>query len=187
MTEFPEIIKDGDLELRLVEATFDNARAIYDIVDRNRGYFGEFLGWVAKMHSPEDEFAWVADAAKDKRDYQIFVDGIAAGTIGFPKYFPDENKRWLEIGYWIDSAFAGRGIMTRSVGLLESVVFKGGEFDRIQILVDENNTASRRVAEKSGYKLEGTLRSYDRMGTKSSGDIRVYSKLKSEWLAGNKN
>ena len=182
MIEFPAVIKDNDLELRHIEATFDNARVIYDIVERNREYLGEFLDWVKKMNSPEDEFVWVLNAARDKRDYQILVDGVVVGTIGLPKYFPEENKRWVEIGYLIDSAFAGRGIMTRCVKLLENIVFKSNGFDRIQIQADDNNIASHRVAEKAGYKLEGILRSYDRMGTKSSGNIRVYSKLKSEWV-----
>ena len=62
-------------------------------------------------------------------------------------------------------------------------MFATGEFDRIQMLVDDLNTASWRVAEKSGYKLEGILRSYGKMGTDASGDIRVYSKLLSEWKA----
>jgi len=44
------------------------------------------------------------------------------------------------------------------------------------------NAGSRRVAEKAGYKYEGTARAYDKMGTKASGDMRFYSKLKSEWL-----
>lgn len=33
MADFPEIIKDGDLELRRIKPTFEFAKTIFDIVD----------------------------------------------------------------------------------------------------------------------------------------------------------
>jgi ribosomal-protein-serine acetyltransferase len=182
MIEFPEIIKDGDIELRRPAATFDTARMIFEAVDRNREYLGEFLTWPEYVRVPEDQFKWVVGVATEsKKEWLIYVDDKYAGTAGFVKAYQEPSKKWVEIGYWIDSKFAGRGIMTRVVKMLENMVFETGEFDRIQIGCDELNQASWRVAEKAGYKLEGTLRSYDKMGVKASGDIRMYSKIKSEW------
>jgi ribosomal-protein-serine acetyltransferase len=181
MTEFPEILKDGDLELRVVPKKFETANMVYSVVDSNREHFSEFLGWVKFVNSAEDQFEWVAKSAKEKQNYLIYIDGKFVGAIGLPKCHPEEGKNWAEIGYWLDRDFSGRGIMTRAVKILEDMLFETGGFNRIQIQIDDLNEASQRVAEKAGYKLEGTLRAYDKMGTKASGDICVYSKLKSEW------
>ena len=179
MTDFPEIIKDGDLELRHVIATFDTAREMFDIIDRNREYLGRFLAWPPKIQSPEDQFPILKRMSEKQINWLIFVGGKLVGTVGLVKLEPE--KRRTEIGFWIDAEFAGRGIMTRGVRLVEDAVFATGEFDRIHIEVDELNIASQRVAEKVGYKFEGVLRSYDKMGMIASGDIRMYSKLLSEW------
>lgn len=187
MVEFPKSIKDGDIELRQVPGTFDTANAVYALVDGNRTHFSEFLGWVKYVNSPEDQFDWVSKSANSKMNYLIYVDNKLVGAIGFVKFNIEEDKRWAEIGYWIDASVSGRGVMTRSVKIIERLAFETGDLNRVQIQADDLNIASCRVAEKAGYKLEGILRAYNKCGTKSSGNIRFYSKLKSEWQAENKN
>lgn len=181
MAEFPKTITDGNVELRQIELTFDNVQMVYETVNRNREYFGEFLEWVKYINRAEDQFDWVKSAASKKYDYFVYVDGKFAGTIGLVKYCPEPDKRWCEIGYWMDREFAGRGAMTRAVKMLGDFVFSTGEFGRIQIVCDNANIASARVAEKAGYKMEGIMRQIGKMGTKSSGNHRVYSMLYTEW------
>ncbi|CAB4829784.1 unannotated protein [freshwater metagenome] len=75
---------------------------------------------------------------------QISMGGIIYGAL-----------RGAHIGYWIDSAYANRGIVTSAVEMLTQYGFEQLHLHRIEINLRPENDASRRVAEKSGYQLEG--------------------------------
>jgi ribosomal-protein-alanine N-acetyltransferase len=75
---------------------------------------------------------------------QITMGGIIYGAL-----------RGAHIGYWIDSAHANQGIMTKAVEMMTRYGFDILRLHRIEINLRPENDASRRVAEKSGYHLEG--------------------------------
>jgi [ribosomal protein S5]-alanine N-acetyltransferase len=75
---------------------------------------------------------------------QISMGGIIMGAM-----------RGAHIGYWIDRAYAGRGYTTEAVNLLTQYGFSVLALHRIEINLRPENAASRRVAEKAGYALEG--------------------------------
>ncbi len=65
----------------------------------------------------------------------------------------------LEIAYRLfSSEFAGRGIITEAVTLMTAYLFNRTKFNRIRLIILPENTASRRIAEKCGYRHEGTAR-----------------------------
>ena len=64
----------------------------------------------------------------------------------------------MGIGYWIRSPHAGKGYVSEAVAALTAYAFAHLDAARVEIVVDERNTASRRVAERCGYELEGILR-----------------------------
>lgn len=57
-------------------------------------------------------------------------------------------------GYWVDAAVAGRGIMPTALALLVDHAFGPGGLHRIEVNVRPENRASRRVAEKLGFREE---------------------------------
>jgi len=57
-------------------------------------------------------------------------------------------------GYWVDQAVAGRGIMPTALALLVDHAFGPGGLHRIEVNVRPENGASRRVAEKLGFREE---------------------------------
>ena len=59
------------------------------------------------------------------------------------------------IGYWIDSAVAGRGITPTAVALMTDYALGEAGLHRIEINIRTENQASIRVAEKLGFILEG--------------------------------
>jgi RimJ/RimL family protein N-acetyltransferase len=61
----------------------------------------------------------------------------------------------FEIGYWVRSTHTGRGIITESTHALVRYAFEQLHAVRIVIKCDEENTASRRIAEKLNFHLEG--------------------------------
>ena len=63
--------------------------------------------------------------------------------------------RGAHIGYWIDQRYANRGYATRAVKTLTQFGFNELLLHRIEISMRPENLASKKVAEKSGYKFEG--------------------------------
>ncbi|MFF4651191.1 GNAT family N-acetyltransferase [Streptacidiphilus sp. ASG 303] len=59
------------------------------------------------------------------------------------------------IGYWIDQAVAGRGITPTAVALAADHCFGALGLHRIEICIRPENTPSRRVVEKLGFREEG--------------------------------
>jgi ribosomal-protein-alanine N-acetyltransferase len=78
-----------------------------------------------------------------------FIGQITLGGIAFGAY------RGGHIGYWIDQRSANKGLTTRAVKALTKYGFDEMQLHRIEINLRPENGASRKVAEKAGYKLEG--------------------------------
>jgi RimJ/RimL family protein N-acetyltransferase len=64
-----------------------------------------------------------------------------------------------EIAYVVAPQARGRGLAPAAVRLLSDWAFDGLGLARLQLSIHPDNVASRRVAEKTGYRYEGTLRS----------------------------
>ena len=59
------------------------------------------------------------------------------------------------IGYWIDRAVAGRGVMPTAVALTVDHCFQTVGLHRVEICIRPENRPSRRVVEKLGFREEG--------------------------------
>jgi [ribosomal protein S5]-alanine N-acetyltransferase len=68
------------------------------------------------------------------------------------------SARSAQVGYWIDEAFAGRGIIPTALALALDQCFFGIGLHRIEATIRPENTASRRVVEKLGFREEGIRR-----------------------------
>ncbi len=108
----------------------------------------------------EDAEEWIELACQgpEVTDFAIDVEGEAVGGIGFAQQ-SDVNRCSAEIGYWVGRAWWGRGLATEALIALSAAVFAlHPEILRIYAVPFADNLASRRVLEKSGYRLEGIMR-----------------------------
>lgn len=80
---------------------------------------------------------------------QITVSGISWGSILSG-----------QIGYWVDSRVAGRGITPLAVAMVTDHCFFALGLHRIEINIRPENTASLRVVEKLGFRDEGLRERY---------------------------
>lgn len=89
----------------------------------------------------------------------IAVDGRLAGqvTVGGISY---GSLRSAYIGYWIDQAVAGQGIVPTCVAMAVDHCFEALMLHRIEINIRPENQASRRVVDKLGIAEEGYRRAY---------------------------
>jgi RimJ/RimL family protein N-acetyltransferase len=107
----------------------------------------------------EDARKFVARVAEpgDARVFGIEVGGEIVGAAGlYPQ--PDVYARSAELGYWLGTAFHGRGVMTRVVGAMCEFAFSHEWMERVFASVFAWNGASMRVLEKCGFQREGVLR-----------------------------
>ena len=85
---------------------------------------------------------------------QVLIGQITLGGIIFGA------MRGAHIGYWIDQRFANRGYTTRAVKLLTKFGFEQLGLHRIEINLRPENEASKQVAIKAGFLLEGARNNY---------------------------
>jgi len=64
------------------------------------------------------------------------------------------------VGYWVDAEVAGGGVATAAVALVVDHCFSRVGLHRVEATVRPENTASRRVLAKLGFREEGLLRRY---------------------------
>jgi [ribosomal protein S5]-alanine N-acetyltransferase len=87
----------------------------------------------------------------------IGEDGDMAGHIQF--FRPVSYWDAWELSYQLyDDRFAGRGYVTEAVQLMVDYLFGAKQTHRIHLVIVPENAASRRIAEKCGFTLEGTVR-----------------------------
>ena len=180
MMEFPRRIDCGDFEMRKPDVTFQLATELFRMVDKNRAFLEPWLGWVDFVKSPEDEFGVVQSVAKkDTGKYLIFVNGALHGMVGFVQ--EHKSKQTVEIGYWLDNAVNGRGIMSRAVDKLTELAFDVWGANRVEIQAAVENKKSRAIPERLGFNQDGILRQREIVRPGVIQDVVIYSKLKSEW------
>ena len=95
---------------------------------------------------PTDDFLWGIEL---KETHEV---------IGMIEVFDVENKRFGMVGYRIDPRFWNEGICTEAMKRVVGFIFAETEMDRLQGNANVKNTGSNRVLEKSGFRLEGTIR-----------------------------
>lgn len=89
----------------------------------------------------------------------IEAEGHAVGSIALCRG-SDVYCMTAELGYWLAEDFWGQGIMTEAVQrICQEGAGRWDDLVRIYAEPFDCNTASRRVLEKAGFQLEGTLRS----------------------------
>ncbi len=111
-------------------------------------------------------------------DFAVEVGGAAVGGVGFTPQ-SDVERFNAEIGYWLGAPYWGRGIMTAAVRAACAYLFAHTELHRFYAMVYQNNPASMRVLEKSGFRNVGRMRdAYYKNGVFIDGSY--YERVKSE-------
>jgi ribosomal-protein-alanine N-acetyltransferase len=65
------------------------------------------------------------------------------------------SARWGQIGYWIDRAHAGKGVIPTAVAMATDHCLFDRGLHRVEVAVRPENTASLRVVEKLGFREYG--------------------------------
>ena len=134
---------------------------------------------------PGEVAGWLADGAHRMRLegtglHLMMLDraaGRIVGSIGL--FHADWEVRSAEIGYGVRADERGKGYATEALGAVARWALTAGGLQRAWLTANTDNVASVRVAEKAGFRREGTLR---RTGLEDDGlhDQALFSLLDDE-------
>ena len=145
--------------------------------------------WYTRIPSPDEMTAEIDRRlglqAKGAMLPFTIVDADSGRIAGMTTYMNvDADNRRVEIG----STWYRRSVQRTSLNTECKLALLGHAFDTLGCIAVEFrthffNTASRRAIERLGAKLDGVLRSHQRLADGSLRDTCVYSILASEWLS----
>jgi ribosomal-protein-serine acetyltransferase len=180
LLEIPESFDTDRLTLRAPAA--GRGREIQPAVMESIEALRAWMPWAKDDHAEEDSERHCREMlakwhAREELDFCFFHrrEGVLVGKGGL--HTIDWSIPRLEIGYWIRSSKAGQGYATEAtLGLVEFArKYLGAR--RLEITSDARNVPSRRVAEKSGFELEGIRRSSRRDTAGQLADSCMYARL----------
>ena len=91
--------------------------------------------------------------------FALIVDDVFAGQISVGAISRGSASS-AYLGYWIARGLAGRGIMPTALALVIDHCFDAVKLHRVEANIRPENSASRRVVEKLGFRPEGTRARY---------------------------
>ena len=108
----------------------------------------------------------------------ITLEGLVIGRI--KAWDVNPYNGYLQLGYDIGAAYRGKGYMTEAVKAVIDFMFMKTDANRVFCSVRAGNIASRRVCEKAGMKLEGTLRQHYARQDGGYDDVCIYGIIRSD-------
>lgn len=123
-------------------------------------------GWIARRADRSDG-SHVSLAVTDG------TDGTLLGSVSVHQIRHDNAA----VGYWTAAPARGRGVAGRALHALTGWAFTHLDLHRIELCHAVANPASCRVAERAGYRLEGTLRESHRYGDGHRHDEHLHARL----------
>ncbi|WP_432454090.1 MULTISPECIES: GNAT family N-acetyltransferase [unclassified Agarivorans] len=144
----------------LPEDALAHAEAVRETAESGQ----RWLNWMDEDYPDSESRSWLAlsQAALAKNiafDMGIFENkgGRFVGAIAINRL--EWNYRSGNLGYWIRASASGSGFATEAVQLMADYAFHALQLNRLELVIAEQNWASRRVAEKANAQFECLARS----------------------------
>lgn len=154
MANPPEALSHGQVRLRRWRP--DDAAALLAAVTDSMEELRPWMPW-ADGYEASSATAYLSDCAAQwdagsAYNYAIMAGETIVGSAGLHRRIGEGG---LEIGYWVHSAWTGRGIATDAAAALTRAALSLPDVTRVEIYHDAANTASGRVPAKLGYARLG--------------------------------
>ncbi len=171
---------DG-LELALLRE--HHAEEVFRLMDLNRERLRQWLPWVDRTHSAEQPREFIVSCLgqyerREALNAGIFQEGQFIGSIGVHKI--DTLNRNTSMGYWLDAAHEGTGMMTRACRAMVTYAFTEYQLHRMEIRCGTGNTKSCAIPRRLGFEREGVVREAQWVGGRFL-DLVIWGMLAREW------
>ncbi len=137
--------------------------------DRNRQLHDRVVAMLDKWEEGSD-FRFLIVRNSDKR---------IVGQLGITGIVRNVNQSGF-IGYWIGRDFLNNGYASEATVMAMHYAFEFLRLHRISLWISPDNTASLRIANKLGLRLEGRVKDALYLGGRWQ-DTVIYTILKAEW------
>ena len=163
---------------------FDTKKVLnfFNLIDSNRTRLEDFFaGTVSRTKTLEDTNNYcdiIEQKVKDKSYFPYIItnkDNAFIGLVDIKNI--DWNLPKAEIGYFIDSNYEGKGIISKALGSVVEYLVDTYKFKKLLCRVGSNNQGSIRVALKSNFELEGTIRCDYKTTKGEIVDLNYYGKV----------
>ena len=170
-------------QFELTPLELGDADELFRVTDDNRDYLRQWLPWLESIKRVEDTRAFIRAAqAQSARNngtqLAIRLRYTIVGIVGHHQI--DWRNRITSLGYWVDEAHQGRGVVTAACRALVNHAFDDARLNRVEIRCAVGNQKSRAIPQRLGFRQEGLLRDaewlYDHFV-----DHIVYAMLASGW------
>ena len=144
---------------------------------RNRGAFFP----LGVLSEPVLQRRFAENGFWEREEGTLLIWGRDQELLGHIEFFkPVSYWDAFELSYQLyDERHAGHGYTTEAVQLLVDYLFATKKQHRIHLVIVPGNAASRKIAEKCGFILEGTVRgAFFNAGTNH--DVVLYSLLRTD-------
>ncbi|MFT8323558.1 MAG: GNAT family protein, partial [Bacillus sp. (in: firmicutes)] len=153
-----QLIVDNTINLRLLE--IHEATSAFQLIDQNRMYLKEWLPWVDQIISPYQYHSIIPQWHQQFIENNGFEAGIffnekLVGMISLQQV--DWKNRQASIGYFLDEASQGKGIMQKTVISVLNYAFYYLHLNRIEIRCCLNNIKSMAIQERLQFNKEGII------------------------------
>lgn len=178
LIELPSELRGSRVLLRPYRG--DDAEQVFAAVDESRDHLRPWLTWVDNNRTVEEvrdycirsQASWLL---RSELALAIFDAGSGRYLGGTGLHNLDWELRAFEIGYWLRVSAIGHGYATESIRLVADFALSRLQARRVTLRCDARNDASRRVAERAGFILEGRLRNVSMAPDGSVSDDLVYA------------
>lgn len=180
LLDLPESVATPRLALRANRA--GHGDVVNEAFVESQAQLRPWMPWARETMSPEQseehcrrmQARWLT---REELDFCFFraEDGVFVGKGGL--HTIDWAVPKFEIGYWVRTSCAGRGYATEAAHALMSFAHDHCGARRLEITCDTRNAASRRVAEKCGFQLEGIRRQSRRDDRGELADACMYARV----------
>jgi ribosomal-protein-serine acetyltransferase len=177
---------DPGVELRALRVS--DAEALLAHLQRNQEHLSTWLPELNEITTVEAALAFIQEGldAIDQgtgRGMSIWIGDQLIGVVGLGAI--SAETRSAMIGYWLDGAYQGRGLMTKAVSALLEIAFVELGLNRVEITCPHDNPSSRHIPERLGFQEEGTRRQTVWIRDQPHDEV-IYGLLASEWSSSEK-
>ena len=150
------------LEIQIRPYMLGDAFAVWEAARESVTEIQPWMPWCHDEYSVDESREWLAvqvQAFQDGTAFEFAIvgrNGQYLGGCGLNQI--DATNKRANLGYWVRSSVARRGVATAAVALLQKWAFRHTDLVRLELVIAAGNLASQRVADKAGAECEGTLR-----------------------------
>jgi len=166
----------------IVDLDTKKALDFFNLIDSNRTRLEDFFaGTVSRTKTLEDTINYCSVIEQKVKDKSYFPYIISNKNNAFIGLIDIKNIDWnipkAEIGYFIDSSYEGKGIISKALGSVVESLVDTYKFKKLLCRAGSKNQGSIRVALKNNFELEGTIRRDYKTTKGEIVDLNYYGKV----------